>query len=494
MHVPAKSVFFCATHRSGSTLLTDCIGQMDILGKPAEAFYPHNIASTLRAHGVEPQRRIEDWLPYILREGSSANGVFSSKLFVDNIVSLAQTISGQSWPEAQAALPGFFRQYFPGAVFIAIHRRDKFRQGISLLKAMQSGLWHSVQSDFVKPREVYYHRRQLQWVIDTIISQERQWQRIFATLGVQPMLIYYEDLARDVPGHIRRISEFAGVGEMPEAVPAPSTRKIADRVSDAWLERFQLELFDARNDPQPLLGDPAACQVGLSLEIDEAQLVPGDKRQYAFRIDNPGTQAWRFVGNREGTGDIDIVLGTLEEGTGKTVAEVNLPTPYHLGPGEFERLVFHFDAPDTPGTYLLRLAMRQRGGPEFTATGLTEARCTVACCPIDNIRRLLGPCEARPDRWCHSPWFGYLYGDFFPWVYSASHGWLKFEDEDGRDLPAIRFYDFTLGPWSTTRDRYPEIEKADGTRLTFRATQAERRVFLNEDGHPVEVSMSKNET
>ncbi len=57
-----------------------------------------------------------------------------------------------------------------------------------------------------------------------------------------PLTVAYEDLARDPEGTIRLVLRFLGLPDGAGAsLPAPGYERLADDLSEAWVQRFRRE-------------------------------------------------------------------------------------------------------------------------------------------------------------------------------------------------------------------------------------------------------------
>ncbi len=484
-----------ATHRSGSTLLMEILKKMDQIGRPGELFYPQNIAELIRRDGQSPTESVEEWLPYVVREGSSPNGRFATKIFADNLRWLAGQLSGKAWPESIKSLPDFFSRHFPDAVFIEVRRKDKLKQGISLIKAMQSGVWHSTQLQRVKARTPYYQRDLIQWTVKNIHQNEEDLESVCTALGVDPLRLYYEDFIKDLPGVIGTIFD-AVEAELPDgSLPVPELRKLSNPQSEAWLERFQKEQEDAKGTGQAILQIGSDPVFQINLVNPEGAILPGTIVEMGFDLKNISPNALQFIGRHGADGSIHLHLEVVREADQEVVAEHRLPVPYRLEPTQSEKLQFHFQAPTDTGNYTLRIKATQLGLGELPLDGTGSVEVVIDAKLDQSVRRIFGEFTHTPDNWYYSPWFGYFYANPFPWILSLSHGWVKVveEEEEKPEDGSVTFYDFHLGKWSSSSTHYPRIKRHNGQVLHYLQTEGETRTFQDDAGRELKFPLSKNE-
>ena len=363
---------------------------MDIIGRPGELFYPQNIAEILRREGNKPAMEINNWLPQVIQEGSSPTGWFAAKIFADNFQWLAKQCSAASWPDSAKDLQGFFKQHFPGAVFFSIRRRDSVKQGISLHKALQTGIWHSNQVGKVKSRKAYYQRDLIQWAINNIKRQEEDLETVYSELGVTPVTFYYEDIIKDIPGTLATI--FKAIGEPIPAIPLPEIklRKLSNPENKAWQERFNQEQEIAQSGGQALLEKGDSPVFTLNLIPSKEPVLPGTKLELSFSLENGSGQAIGFIGHRGGSGSIHLTLQTHEASSGELISEPRLPTPHRMEPNETQTLDFHYETPSRPGDYQLSVKAEQLGLGLLNLSGCTQISINVSAHLEEPIKRIFG--------------------------------------------------------------------------------------------------------
>ncbi len=483
-----RSIFFAATHRSGSTLLLETIRKLDLLGRPGEFFYPRNIRDIQMRLGQSQDLAMANWLPAVLTEGSSPNGFFSAKVFADNFHWLAEQVSGSPWPDGRSALAGFFTTHFPGARFLSIRRRDKLRQGISLLKAMQSGLWHSTQKCKVLVREPYYHRQRIQWAISNIEQQEEELDSVFESLGIIPKTCFYEDIIDDLPGILSDIFDFAGVVLPVKELPRINLARLGNLQTDSWVKRYQREQADAEGAGQAMLPDSDSPVFQIDFEQPSSFQVPGIQLESKYRIRNLRKETIRFIGHKGGRGSIYLTLHLTGPGGQRLEPEL-LPVPYKLEPNEEVTLDFHCALPRKGGTYAMEIRAKQMSSTELCISGSPTAHLTISTQLDKPVRKLFGDFEFTDDNWYYSPWFGFFYVNAWPWILSLSHGWLRINDTSGQS--GLCLMDSELGDISCSRDSYPVITTKESARLKYYKTENEFRIFLDSGSREVQVPLSQ---
>jgi trehalose 2-sulfotransferase len=137
---PHTSYLILATPRSGSYLCCEALINTGLAGYPTEYFGPIQTKALLQF--LQPSDNSE-WIAWILRRGTTPNGVFGGKLiwqFYEDLVDRLRTIEGQE----KLSVSDVLSTTFPNLRYLWTTRRDKVRQAISYLKALQTRSWLSL--------------------------------------------------------------------------------------------------------------------------------------------------------------------------------------------------------------------------------------------------------------------------------------------------------------------------------------------------------------
>jgi LPS sulfotransferase NodH len=468
---------------------------MDLMGRPGELFYQDNVSEILRREALAPNCHMERWLPAVISEGSSPNGYFSAKLFADNLTWLAETYANGKWPDARSSLPDFFNNYFPGAKFVIIHRKDKLAQAISLIKAIQTGVWHSYHRSRVHPRQPYYQRNLIQWAMVNIQEQIHALTEFTDLMGVSPLEVFYEDFIQDIPGTIKNLCQEAMVEVQIDQIPEVPLKKLSNRESKSWYQRFKQEELDAQTNGQSLFQTSDSNLFQIDLERSAEAKIPGARVYMRFSIKNLMQDKVRFIGKDNHTGTVQLFVH-LEgsEGNFSRTREL-LPVPYSLESNGEETLAFQLQVPSDPGSYTIRIEAEQVGFGLLPICGAYSAELTVPGDFESSVRSVFGEYQHTSDNWYYSSWFGYFYPSFFPWIFSLNHGWIRVrkgsESKAFDPNERVEFEDFHFGKWETTPSQYPHITRA-GTAMQYQRTDLECREFKGNNGELLHVPLVPN--
>jgi LPS sulfotransferase NodH len=274
MQGPATiSYLICTTPRSGSTLLCEMLTETGVAGRPEEYFQqlpatgmpmtPRDYLDGLdpalipqleggdAAAWVSPHydpRRFAGYRAYVdwvLREGTTPNGVFAAKIMWPYVAGLVSRLyGGDSWnmTDAQAAL----ERTFPSLRYVWLRRRDKVRQAVSLWRAIQTWQWRQdverARSDR-RPepeRELRYSFAAIDHLRRRLEASDLTWEVFFETMAADPMIVTYEDFVHAKQETVLAVLRHLSV-PAPAAVGAPRTARMADEVSERWVHDYAAE-------------------------------------------------------------------------------------------------------------------------------------------------------------------------------------------------------------------------------------------------------------
>ena len=188
---PVRSYVICCVQRTGSWLLAHTLADTGYAGRPSDYFDEAERKTRTRDWGLPPGELI----PYVraVREhATTPNGVLGSKLMWNDFDWLRSSIGLPAGTDAGLA---FMRTAFGEPQFVWLRREDKVRQGISWWRAAVTGQW-GLRPD----QEAGQPDPDVEEMVQLVRFAERceeGWRLWFASTGIQPCEVSYEDLARD---------------------------------------------------------------------------------------------------------------------------------------------------------------------------------------------------------------------------------------------------------------------------------------------------------
>jgi len=258
--VEGISYLVCATQRSGSTLLCELLKGTEVAGVPDEYF------EALRSTGLprQPRQYFEDptyfdiaarlapfvpgrhetpgefegWFDYILRRGTTRNGVFGAKMmwnYFDDFRARIAELPGLESLWLNQALD----EVFPNLRIVFVRRRDKVAQAVSLWRAIQTQQWRVETDASDDQHHAKYDYRALKFLIDELHRWDARWEDWFHATGREPIRVIYEEFVDSRAATVGRLLDALGIDPPePEGERGRMTRQ-ADELSADWVTRFR---------------------------------------------------------------------------------------------------------------------------------------------------------------------------------------------------------------------------------------------------------------
>lgn len=243
---PRRTLLICTHPRSGSTLLGEALYFAGDLGCPLEYFhrgFRPNLAARWNA------RTLADYIRAVHRRRTDRTGMLSVKLFWSDIEALAAELDPTKFGDLAGCEPcnldsrtyreiaALLEPIFPSPQFIHLERRDRIRQAVSGLTAIQTGVFRIVPSmgtQVAKAEPEYDFAR-----IDSLVASSdychQHWRSFFEATGVSPISLTYEELISDYAGNIRRVLD--GLGSKASIAPIRMQRQ-SDSGNEAFILRY----------------------------------------------------------------------------------------------------------------------------------------------------------------------------------------------------------------------------------------------------------------
>ena len=217
-------------------MLSQLLWDTGIAGRPQHHFY-HNIGpENPSGDSVFDYRGL---LEQALKRGSTANGVFGSKLgggYWHDFVRRLRAIDGMRALPLNVVLDRFF----PNLHYIHLTRRNKLRQAVSHWMAIQSGRWHSTDA-ISNPNPVYDYAA-IDHLLHEIAIREAVWAEYFASNRIKPKVMVYEYFVQSLLETLVEILRFLDIDFSANlTTPAPNYGRLIDDISEEWLMRFRQE-------------------------------------------------------------------------------------------------------------------------------------------------------------------------------------------------------------------------------------------------------------
>ena len=243
---PSLSYTLWFTQRQGSTLLCELLESTGIAGRPNELM---RMSPEELVPGFSKKPDYAALQEAMYRQCSTPNGVMGFKgsavrdSFADWLDQLGKL------PAAQEAVdPGpaaVWTAVFPNDRHIFLSRRNQIRLAVSWWKAIVTEEWHrpSGTERTYDPATIRhrYDRDAIRHLVQEIAFREAAIQDFFSAAGIQPLTLVYEDWITDPAAAVDRILDYLDLPHEGIVPGAPSYQRLADEVTEEWVERFRKE-------------------------------------------------------------------------------------------------------------------------------------------------------------------------------------------------------------------------------------------------------------
>jgi LPS sulfotransferase NodH len=237
---PVRSYVICCVQRTGSWLLAHTLADTGYAGRPSDYFDEAERKSHTREWGLPT----DALAPYVLAmwdRATTPNSVLGSKMMWNDFDWLRSSIQPPAGTDAGLE---FMRTTFPNAQFVWLRREDKVRQGISWWRAAVTNQWAlRPDQESEQPALDVEHITQLVRFAERCDDGWRQW---FASTGIQPCEVVYEDLLRDRLAVANRVLKFLRLRRLDAGdLPPVRYRKQADSLTERYVDLIRSAMSSA---------------------------------------------------------------------------------------------------------------------------------------------------------------------------------------------------------------------------------------------------------
>lgn len=236
----------CTTPRTGSTWLCGLLESTGVAGRPASYFRKADESRYAEQWGIpwasDGAYGYATFVKAAQLAGTTDNGVFGARIMwgtLDEVVTRLGTIH----PALRGRDLELLTSVFGDLRFVHLQRLDSVAQGVSLFRAERSDVWHKtdqLERD-EEGQEPRYEFDGIDALVRKIEQDNRAWERWFASVGVRPHPVLYEDLESDPVGGTRRILAFLGLELPPGQQIVGRHERLRDQLSAEWVDRYRTE-------------------------------------------------------------------------------------------------------------------------------------------------------------------------------------------------------------------------------------------------------------
>jgi trehalose 2-sulfotransferase len=127
--------------------------------------------------------------------------------------------------------------------FVYLRRGDVVAQAVSLLRAEQTNVWFETEQDRQVPeQEPLFDFDLIRERIRLIEEHNRAWQEWFASAGIRPYPVRYEELDA-APVHVTRgVLDFLGLELPADREIMVRHKRLADKLNAQWIDMYRQAL------------------------------------------------------------------------------------------------------------------------------------------------------------------------------------------------------------------------------------------------------------
>jgi LPS sulfotransferase NodH len=241
---PEKTYLICATPRSGSYLLSYGLTRTQLAGNPDEYFQARDFFTWTERLGF----KVGSFAEYVqgLFDARTVAGVFGAKIMWDHMEDCFAV-----YPNTIPELAGKPRheqldRLFNHPRYLFIVRRDKVRQAVSMVRALQTQIWQvwvDIFAEKAQPaQQPYFDFDWIEREFWNLTAAEQGWRDYFAASGIEPLTLVYEEFAERFEDTITDVLRYLEIDLPPTYVPpTPTIQKQSDALNESWVEQYYTE-------------------------------------------------------------------------------------------------------------------------------------------------------------------------------------------------------------------------------------------------------------
>ena len=229
------------SQRTGSTLLCKALQSTGIAGKPSEWLSSSDLLNKYQTNNYEELQK------KLWQLGTTSNGVFGIKTgayqpYFNKMLKTLKCFPGCNYRTNSSV--EIWHNAFPNCKHIYMTRRNKVRLAVSWWKAIQSKKWHREKGELPIARDLKdkYCYDAIAHLFAECSMREAAIQDFLAEGSIVPLTIVYEDFVLSYEKTIEDIFDYLELSNAyGVSLAPPPLQKLADSVSEEWVQRFRKE-------------------------------------------------------------------------------------------------------------------------------------------------------------------------------------------------------------------------------------------------------------
>jgi LPS sulfotransferase NodH len=241
---PDKTYLICATPRSGSYLLSYGLTRTELAGNPDEYFQVRDFFTWTERLGFSAGK-FTDYVQGLMNARTVA-GVFGAKIMWDHMENCFSIYPNKIPELAGKPRHEQLNHLFNHPRYIFITRRDKVRQAVSMVRALQTQIWQvwvDIYEKKAQPvQQPYFDFDWIEGEYWNLLKAEQNWRDYFAASGIEPLTLVYEEFSERFEDTITEVLRYLEIDLPPTYAPPPPTiQKQGDELNESWVEQYYTE-------------------------------------------------------------------------------------------------------------------------------------------------------------------------------------------------------------------------------------------------------------
>jgi trehalose 2-sulfotransferase len=173
-----------------------------------------------------------------LAAGRTSNGVFGGRVMAETLPELTSGLAADAAKSSATDLDLLSAQ-FGRLRFVHLRRRDVVAQAVSWARAQQTHFWHPHEEVLPGGRDPHYDEELIGRLVAALERAEADWAAWFASHGIAPCDVTYEELAADPLRTVHKVLDFLGLFVPPDRQLVVGHRRQADQLNADWITKFK---------------------------------------------------------------------------------------------------------------------------------------------------------------------------------------------------------------------------------------------------------------
>jgi LPS sulfotransferase NodH len=222
-----------------------------VAGLPAEHFLAKT-GETWEGRWNSPSRM--QYVRRVLQDNTTANGMFGTVVmwsYFDRMLQMLRDIPKYNALDGANLLASVLRQ----PKYVWLRRRNRVEQAVSWAIACQTGLWAQKAGEKPRPRAALpkFDFKVVDEWCNRIAEHNAAWANYFRENRIEPLTLFYEDVAANNRTAVERVLEFLNVPPARIEIAPHGLEKQADEISAQWIAAYLKQKNDSASKRDPII-------------------------------------------------------------------------------------------------------------------------------------------------------------------------------------------------------------------------------------------------